>query len=173
MEYNPDILDKSIPPNDWIYQRTDRVICHYTNAKTAMENILASGKVLFGKLQNTNDPIEKEPWIPVIHGSSVDVFRNAHVDDIGKTLKEIKQRLNVFCCSMDTLDSNPSLSTFEVSGKSFAVPSLWAHYGENHKGVCLAFNREKLINCIRRSVPHARFYSNEMGGAFPIWGHFF
>jgi hypothetical protein len=148
-------------PNNWMQQRTDLVVCHYTSSKTAMENIFSTGQLRLCKLQQTNDPFEKEFWEPVVHGSSPEVFENAHVYGVSSTFRKVKQKLFVFCCAMDATDSNPSVST-GVSGKSFADPSLWAHYGENHKGVCLALDREKLVTCIRKNVTHEWLDSSEI-----------
>lgn len=37
---------------------------------------------------------------------------------------------------------------YDMYGRGFALPRMWAQYAHNHNGVCFIFNKEKLINKI-------------------------
>ena len=41
---------------------------------------------------------------------------------------------------------------YDISGRGFALPRMWAQYADNNKGVCFVFNKAKLLNIIKKTV---------------------
>ena len=93
---------------------------HYTSFESAIK-ILVSNKLLFGKLSNLNDI--NESFRPLFYSSSIN-HENA--------LKELSKYKQI------------SLAQ-DGKRKGFAIPSMWGHYAEKGCGVCLVFDKKKLL----------------------------
>jgi hypothetical protein len=102
---------------------------HYTKAENAI-GIFKSKTFKFSDLHNTNDPFEK--------------LQN-RVDFNADTKQEYVTYWEGLC---DFFNLEVSIACFgEYDGK--VSPSekwtMWAHYGEKHQGVCLVFDKTKLL----------------------------
>jgi hypothetical protein len=137
-------------------------ICHYTKLKVALEKILPSKKLRLGQMGVTNDPRESKPWtfpIPYTKDSEVNPICNQNVlkalDEVNRVMKE---EWKVLCFTLDR--SNPdkiSEDPIEITyaqyfDPEYARPRMWAQYAENHTGVCLLFDREKLDQNLQREL---------------------
>ncbi|MFZ3154764.1 DUF2971 domain-containing protein [Pseudomonas sp.] len=132
---------------------------HYTSAKTATL-ILDSRKLLFGSMQKVNDPKEFSDWRlePVLNSADiksrqVSIFNRK----ISHRCKEITQAL---CFSMDSLHSRNNGHAYYRSGclgRGFGNSPMWHFYGEKHKGVCFAFNKNLLLEQLN-SKTQGKFY---------------
>jgi len=51
-------------------------------------------------------------------------------------------------------------ASFEYFSKRppYYYPRMWAQYGDNHRGVCLIFNKKKLIKQIQEQTQHLYYY---------------
>ena len=125
------------------------LVCHYTPHTKVLEHIFHEGQIEFGRMCNTNDPYERKVW-------SIDINRGEWTncdDDIDKELKTedmlrvIHSRCHLFCTTLDSYRN-----TDEFLGRGFSIPSLWAHYAANNKGVCLVFDKSKLIETVRSTA---------------------
>lgn len=118
--FKPGLLDKT---NLYLY--------HFTKTETAVEKILSTGKLQMGAFLETNDPRETQEWIFFVDNNEM----NRSLD------RAIKKHCKVLCLSKDNEKQSPT----RYFGRGYQRPSLWAHYAENHKGVCLIFDKKKLI----------------------------
>lgn len=116
------------------------LVFHYTKLSTALEYIFPSGKIEFGTLSNTNDPYEKSLnelefhcWG---HQGTEELFKQADL-----ITRQVHQRCRFFST---TLDDKARIGTSLNLGRGYAIPSLWAHYAEDNRGICLAFDKAKL-----------------------------
>jgi len=145
-----------------------KYLCHYTNEKSA-EIIISTMALRFGKISESNDPIEMKRF------SSCGMDPDLSADDkernrVSNQLMEyLNKILQVICFSEGTI-KNAKFGAF-VYGESFEIdledglihpgnihnfwerppyylPRMWAQYGDNHKGACLIFDKNKLINQI-------------------------
>ncbi len=96
---------------------------HFTNRCSALK-ILSSGKLKFSELKRMND----------INESYRQIFTKNGIKstDVEKELAKYKQI---------------SL-THDGQLMGFAIPSMWGHYAEKGYGVCLVFDKEKLLKTI-------------------------
>lgn len=136
-----------------IFRSTD-IIYHYTCREIAIE-ILKSGRLKFGQLENTKDPYEtmmKTVWV----FSHSDGFQNI-TSDFANALEDIKKDIYVLCFSIDRRDLKPDNRFYDDDGEiqirmGPTIPSVWAHYTDKHKGVCLMFDKIKLVQSIKALV---------------------
>lgn len=132
---------------NWTNLFNDNIVCHYTKREVALEKIFQTGTIKLGKMENTNDPYEIEGWSLVNFDKSR--FNDLKMEpdqniDIDMDIRDIQRQTRLFCCTMDSKDPiyrNKATGSF---GRAFANPAVWAHYGENHKGICLVFDKFKL-----------------------------
>jgi hypothetical protein len=131
---------------------------HYTKIESGL-NILSEKKLRFNNIGKTNDPRESRPWeIPTLRllvqndlekdvNEANDVIRN----DIPKVIRD---EWKVACFTLDQISHTEQPSDLERMYSAFlnpgyARPRMWAQYAENHKGVCLSFDKEKLEDDLR------------------------
>ena len=108
---------------------------HYTKFEPAVK-ILSSGEVLFGGYEGLNDI--NECCGPEVIATKTDY---SEIEPILTCYRQI------------------SFST-DVRGKrGFDNPPMWGHYSDSGKGVCLAFDKSKIIDIIRQNT---RLYSKEV-----------
>ncbi|MGD0754351.1 MAG: DUF2971 domain-containing protein [Bacteroidales bacterium] len=106
---------------------------HYTSFCKAYK-ILKSGTFKFGQIRDTNDPFED-----LNHRYSI-------IQEYPADIKQLLYRLERYVNE-------------EISFASFGVPdgivppdqkwTMWAHYADKHSGVCLVFDKSKLINEVK------------------------
>lgn len=101
---------------------------HYTKFESALK-IINSKTLLFHELKNMND----------IHESYRRIMFDLDVDyeEVEKALSEYRQ-----LCLVQ--DKNPR--------RGFDIPAMWAHYAEKGDGVCLVFDKEKLLSNLPSNV---------------------
>ncbi|MFJ7146671.1 DUF2971 domain-containing protein [Streptomyces sp. NPDC100445] len=128
---------------------------HYTNTTAAITGILATGTLRLSPYESTNDLWESQPHYPVL---------SAHHDDRGldagfSLLEEIDRQLRlhtkVGCLTQDL--ALPAHVFNPDALRGWAHLSLWAHYGDRHKGVCLRFDRAKLVESFLKHAAPAAF----------------
>ena len=112
-------------------------IYHFTSAETALLYILPTLKLKLSTLVNVNDPKESslaESWS--LYGDC-DLFEKGIVRDEFKYF--VNEKCKLLCFSISYRDENG----FSESG--FKHPTMWAHYADKHKGVCIAINKEAFL----------------------------
>lgn len=129
-------------------------VFHYTKSSIALEKILCEKNLQIGQLKFTNDPKEtKEHSFERFIG---EVYDEQSWRDFDKRLTRIAKQIKLnewktLCVSKNHPDFESDGENQFLSG-SFR-PSMWAHYGENHKGVCLQLNGMKLDEQIKNAFP--------------------
>ena len=139
---------------------TQKYLYHYTSAETAMK-ILHSNTLLFGKLSNANDTTESKIRISydMPNGSSNKTYLKK-CQAITNYLKENKDGFQLLCFSMDTFVKevmrtkylnkiSEKEAYYDVYGRGFALPRMWAQYAHNHNGVCFVINKNGLIEKVK------------------------
>lgn len=125
-------------------------IYHYTKLKTAIEIILPLKQLRTNFLNEMNDPKENTAW--TLRGLNID-YKNiyddysslSHIAHQQKLGREIKNKIQALCF----------VNTEKNSG--YDNEMMWAHYGDNHKGICLEIDTEKFI----RENRHIEFFKFE------------
>jgi len=114
-------------------------IYHYTRLETALEFILPTMKLRTSNFVRTNDPKENQPW--AFSGKNFDFEKTypetyskaTHIEHQYKLGAEIKGSSQVICFVRDE----------PVDG--FINEIMWAHYADNHRGVCLEIDYDSFI----------------------------
>ena len=147
-----DQLDQYIP--------TD--VCHYTSRKTGLEKILSNQTVRLSRLVDTNDPRESKTRLYFRNEYKV---QNGFWQKPGGTLEyKMMAEWRVLCLSCNKQPNrsfmNPNDRRVHADDHSmFAVgySSMWAHYAEQHKGICILFNGQRLNKCINEFLDNKQY----------------
>ncbi|WP_442804464.1 DUF2971 domain-containing protein [Streptomyces luteogriseus] len=129
---------------------------HYTNANVAMYNILASGTLRLSPFESTNDLWESRPLHPNLSSHHDDENwpeGSGHMDLWADIDRNIRLHAKVVCLTRDfTL---PDHVWNRDASRGWGHLSLWAHYGTSHTGVCLRFDRARLITAFQEQTGSA------------------
>ena len=101
--------------------RSTNFLFHYTSLDSAIK-IIYTGRLKFGRFENTNDIAE--------------IRRETYDGKDSETLGEI-------------LTEYQSISfTYDCQGldRGFAIDCLWGYYAQKGNGVCLVFDRDKILS---------------------------
>lgn len=126
----------------------EKYVAHYTKFDRVIKDILPFNEIRISSVSTVNDPYEKdESWIENdASDSKEDIIKNYQT--LNKLKKDIFNYLKIFCvASYDELSKN----CIDLSSDIYAKPRMWAHYGDNHKGICLIFDKEELSAQFRKS----------------------
>ena len=112
----------------------NNALYHFTTFESAVK-IVSSQKLLFGRACRKNDIAEVYK----------EIIGNMDNDAIQKALGEYQYL---------------SFITNSESGKGFEQDALWGYYAEKGLGVCLAFDREKLVELFSFLYPNIGWHDS-------------
>jgi len=135
-------------------ERVDQYIYHYTSLQKGLEYILPDMKLRLSPLTDVNDPRESKNLILQIPDlcDYKDEEDDKPLDAATYTtifLKQLQKEHKILCFSRDSKDIFGVEDKFKSIYRGYNKPTLWAHYADNHKGMCLIFDKEKIINDVR------------------------
>lgn len=124
---------------------------HYTTFNSAL-NILLTESLRFSYLANMNDIYEQSKFFFYAEGA------NHNVSDL--FYREIVRYKQI------SLTEDSSL---ENGRTGFDIPAMWGHYADKGNGVCIVFDKKKLLRHVRRSwlkgkVKYHREFDNNIIG---------
>jgi len=130
------------PTEGWVY--------HYTSAPTALEHILQSMTIRLGPAKDANDPWEARShsvWSGITRKPS-EVRCPSVFEPARRELEAALGRARVACFSQDLPDDpDPERARFRArSTRGWAQDRMWAQYADGHRGVCLCFDRDWLLD---------------------------
>lgn len=123
---------------------------HYTNPEKA-KLILKSKHLKAGKFYKSNDPMED---FKLGYFSEIDNDENSqYIEELIN--KELQDSIYFHSFSEGTLNLKNELfqvgySQFEDIRDGYFYPRMWTQYGSNHEGVCLVFDKSKIIDYIKK-----------------------
>ena len=127
-------------------------VFHYTKNCGAIK-ILSEKRIRLGQFKDTNDPREARKWtIPCeylgVAPMPKDLMRfDEGVKRLNDEINKLRlQEWKVLSVSMHHPQQKKSDNPFYLGN---CRPNMWAHYGENHKGVCLKLNGKMLDQRIK------------------------
>jgi hypothetical protein len=146
----PSTFFNQIPPEK-------EILYHYTTKETALEKILDSGKLRFNKFGMTNDPKETNYWLFNYRYSYNDMGK-AYPDCNDYLNNLLKKHSNILCFTIDNLN----LEVDQNNRNGYMHSRSWAQYAGSHSGICLLFDKQKLINAItdKFSDSYSIWYGN-------------
>lgn len=127
----------------------DQYVYHYTSAETARDLILKDRTLRMGRILDTNDPKETMEWeFNLWTAGSYDLGKYK-MDEVSKWLSSaLKANVRVACFCQDRAPLKGD-HVGEILQRGFAKSRMWAQYGKNHSGVCLVFDRSKLLESVK------------------------
>lgn len=144
---------------------TNKYLYHYTSISSAMR-IIKNNTLLFSQLSRTNDTSESKMKIFFMPDSTIsnDEYQK-RVKAITEYFENQNRMVQLLCFSRD-LKIKSSLLThiddkdkyYDVSGRGFAHPRMWAQYADNNHGVCFIIDKKKILAKINRMVD---FFKND------------
>lgn len=153
----------------------EKYLYHFTNINNAVK-ILFFGQLKFSKISHANDPLESKPKLNVN-----DKDNRVNILEAIRHFQEVNRKyLRMLCFTRDKRKPDKIVDDFtlytDYSGRGFALPRMWAQYSENNRGVCLVFERKRIIKLISNELKnnllhHGKIsyisqfdkYSGEMG----------
>ena len=119
-------------------------VYHYTGVDTAIYGILDRGAIRLGPYESTNDPQESRPKFPPLSSHHDHEPADNEVHQIWTHADWwLRRYVKVACFTQDF--ELPENALDENALRGWAHASEWAHYGADHGGACLRFDRTKLV----------------------------
>ena len=122
------------------------IIFHYTSLETLVNFILPEEKLKFRKRIEQEDYFERTYLSPVwyLNHDQADSQTLESVDI--KTRNRFKNVSQISFCKSGYSDSMKWEPNKSYDGYGFLKHRMWDNYGNRNKGVCLAFNRKKIVD---------------------------
>lgn len=121
----------------------EKYLYHYTRFETACK-ILASRRLLFSKLNELNDT--NESWRNIYQ--PLDSSEKLRWEDLSSHYMQL------------------SFSETRNNAPGFLIGPMWGHYAEKGRGVCMAFDKERLLERVNGywhgSISYKPEYNGEM-----------
>lgn len=124
----------------------DNILFHYTSLDTFMKYILPTRRLKLGRIKDSRDPYEYQSFkIDIREKETNDLLKNDSEKYVNflNAAKDLKLNTQYLCFCM------PQTKTIENESFTrwgYARPKLWELYGDKHQGVCIGFNRNKLLS---------------------------
>jgi hypothetical protein len=144
---------------------------HYTTADSAILGILANKTLRMSSFLRTNDLWESRPILPPLQGSDrlIQLSHAGFAQIAAEIDRHIRQHSKVACFTQDW--SLPEQVRDRNARRGWAHLSMWAHYGAGHTGVCLRFDRDRLLHAfnaasagsINQYADYVRYRHAELG----------
>jgi hypothetical protein len=154
-------------------------LCHYTKEETA-KLIIENMTLKFGKICESNDPIEVKDFDVFLPGKNIDEEIALEKGIRIKLKSYLDQILQLICFSKgdirniegdvnddgeevdieDDVINNANIENFSKR-PPYYLPRMWAQYGNNHKGVCLIFNSDELVDQVKSQSQSLYYFKHK------------
>jgi hypothetical protein len=137
---------------DYAYGEPGELLFHYTRAATAFEHILPENKIRLSPYSRMRDPLEAQHWPePSTFWVSPDEPEQQDERELARlgVVVAAKAAARLLSLTADATDYGEETEPF---GRGYARASMWQLYGDDHQGVCLAFDRERLLSALRSGL---------------------
>jgi len=136
---------------------------HYTSADTALNYILKDGTLKFNSFGQVNDPRESKAWdISPYVRAGLNLALEQY-DAISQEISDIlKANAKLVCFSRDKDEAIGKWQPEALLDRGFAKPSMWHHYGDKHRGLCLMFDQNRLNQAFMSQLNGGRLISGKV-----------
>ena len=130
----------------------NQYLYHYTGADIARDFVLKNRTLKLGRILDTNDPRETKDWEFNLWTAGAHDTGQYKMAETSRWLSSaLKSNVRIACFCQDRAPLTGD-HVGEILQRGFAKPRMWAQYGRNHSGVCLVFDREKLLDSVRKNL---------------------
>lgn len=133
---------------------------HYTKWETAKEKIFKKSAIRFSPFICLDDPREYKDW-------TFDVLPSHPCREFIEYMKEIKNKANSLIknyykvlCFTETprIEKRIVQNAYDFRYRvmflmGYARARMWSHHADDHKGICLVFDKKKLLSFIKKKYP--------------------
>ena len=119
---------------------------HYTTRAAAFGDIVPMHRLRFSTYERMRDPLENRDWM-ITGAYWPSTFRS--VGSAERTYMEFRQlarairrQARILAVTIDA----PDAASDRPFSRGWSRARMWEHYAEKHEGVCLMFNRERLLS---------------------------
>ena len=132
----------------------DRYLFHYTSVERCAA-IGFTGSIALGPLTPLNDPRESQSRQIMTRRSGARSVSDGERQALEGQLWCLRSRVRLACFTMDRTDGAPSERD---DRRGYAHSRMWTQYANGHSGVCLIFDRSKLLSRARATFRDADFH---------------
>ncbi|MBK5261081.1 MAG: DUF2971 domain-containing protein [Peptostreptococcaceae bacterium] len=152
-------------PENEKYFSTD-MLFHYTRLDTALERIISNRNLRFSSFKNVNDPSESTVRDITLNWNTTefdkDMINTSEYFNIVNNIRLVRSRLICFSMNADTVVNNKDDDLENYFQTGFFKPRMWAQYGENNRGICLAFSKQDFAESIEKQYPNSLVYRSKI-----------
>lgn len=136
----------------------DPLLYHFTSCESALKIILTD-ELRFSKSINLDDPFER--WRGRNYTGLPPQIHESHpMSKYHKHFNSLVNLTNVLCFFDSVNERNEAVDPL-------ADPKMWSHYGKNHQGCCLVFDKQKTIASFTENIKdsvadHGRVEYNDL-----------
>lgn len=136
---------------EYAYGSPGQLLFHYTTAATAFEKILPDKKIRLSPYKRMRDPLEAQHWPePSAYFVNPDNPDQEQLE-LARLGVVVQAKAAARLVSL-TADADDYGDEIEPFGRGYARASMWQLYGDEHRGVCLAFDREQLLSELTKTL---------------------
>jgi hypothetical protein len=115
---------------------------------------------MFNTFLNVNDPRESQCWNFVVN---LNLAQSPNFDEVSERVSnDLKNNIKIVCFSKDRKEAVHKWQPEALLDRGFARPSMWHHYADKHKGVCLMFDRDKLDITFKQQINEERLIASNV-----------
>lgn len=115
---------------------------HYTSATTALDHILLDAQLRLAPPTGLNDPFESGAAYVSFVQDDPDVEPKLRMEHFERASALVRSRCRIACLA----DSSPEgWNPLDGYGDGWTRARMWAQYADLHAGICLAFDRSRLL----------------------------
>ena len=134
-------------------------IYHYTRSDIALKNILSDMSIRLGPMHLVNDPKESKKWPFKFYTRELSSNSNFNYRLFKNVNHYIIKRSLMFCGTMDSSSLQMKNNYMpDHTKRGYGHSRMWAQYSENHKGVCFAFDKDKLHQAIIATLGNDKLF---------------
>lgn len=144
----------------YAHRDANKFVYHYCSAHTAQKFILRDWTLQLNTLSATNDPRESKAWEFDLHTAGTTDLGAYDMAKCSAWLSsELKSRTRLVCFVRDQGPLSGD-HTEDLLKRGHARSRMWAQYGDRHRGVCLVFDKQRLIEAANALRPREIFTGN-------------
>jgi hypothetical protein len=134
------------------FTSSEKYLYHYTTMEAAIDHIITSRTLKMGKYTETNDPKESKCWQFSLGTNESRDLGQYNTSELSEWLSSaLKGKAKLACFSMDAEELSGSHME-DIFNRGFSKPRMWVQYADEHTGVCLVFDRQRLTDAITSGI---------------------
>lgn len=136
---------------------------HYTKSSTVINHIFNKKTLMLSSFTKVNDPREYKDWDFITLVPASLNFTLQEYDQRSKEVSDfLKQNAKMICFCADKAEAVGKWMPDAMFYRGYSKPTMWHHYADQHKGVCLVFEKSKLENAFKKHLKTERLYSGKV-----------